>query len=307
MAYPIPPWLNVTPEAFGEAAYKGATIRMERARLAQQAQESMQRAGIAAAELSARAQAQQQANLREQQEMEISRAMHEAQIGLKTRELDQAEQEIGLESMKTQMSVEAATRKSAAQQEAAARIRAGEEPSKVWAELGPAIGLTGAGLAAAVKKPFQFRGAEPVPGRPDLDAIQTSTDQWRVLPKKPEVPESIKGVPVMDEEGNPIRGVFGTPNANGGITVHNIPQPTTGAAIDKLVEQRRQKQAGGGAQSGAPLPAKGGKEAAPKKARPFSSVPQKAKEYLVQHPESASDFDAKYGEGMAEIILGPGH
>jgi hypothetical protein len=234
--YPIPPWLDVQPAQFGEAAYKGATIRMERARLAQQAQEANQRAGIAAAELSAKMSAQQQAALREQQEAEIQNALEQAQLGLKTRQLDQAEQEINLAERDFGMKLDIATRKSAAQQEAAARIRAGEDPSKVWAELGPQAGITGSGLPALMKKPFSLQGAQDIPGLKDYKAVQTSPDQFRIIPPRTGTTDAIKSVPVLDDNGNPLPNVRGVPNASGGTTVIHLPQESTASMTSKLIE-----------------------------------------------------------------------
>jgi hypothetical protein len=216
------------------------------------------------------AKAQEEESLRKQHEAEVSHQYEQAQIGLRARSLDQEQQAFEHE-------VSMAAMKSAAQQQAARRISAGEDPTKVWSELGPQLGLTGAGLANVLKQPFRFTGAQPVPGRTDLDAIQTGPNQFRIMPKQAKVPTSIRSLPILGADGQPIRGVFGTPGPNGIPRIHNIPTMSDAEAAMEMIKLKAGKA---GSESALPTAA-----AAPAGPSLSAQKAQRANELANENPD----------------------
>lgn len=119
-----------------DAAQHAQAIQLQREKLAQDAQQ-------AEMELMAKQQAAQQQQLRQQQEMEIEKAYKQAQIGLRQREVDESAKVL---EFKTQQ----AAQHTLIQQTAQQRIARGEDPQKVWQELGPQAGV---GLPAGLFRP----------------------------------------------------------------------------------------------------------------------------------------------------------
>lgn len=244
-SYPIPPWLAVSPADFGSAAAKGAEIRLQRARLAEEARQANLRASMASAELSARTQAAQQQAQREAVEQQFQQQLQQAQLGLRTRQLDQAETSMNLD-------IQTAGRKMQAQMEAQQRIAAGEPPAKVWAELGPAAGVTGSGVASLIRTPMQQGAAKPIEGLPGYKSFETSSGHFQVIPES-SVPNEIRTIPVIGPDGQPMTGTYGVPGGPGRpATVHNVPQEKESDAIGKLIQQRQQKK-GGAAETKKPI------------------------------------------------------
>lgn len=173
MEYPIPPWLHgVSPGEIGQlyqnAQRAGAQIQMEQQRLSQESQQAQMA-------LQAKQEAAKQDQMRQAQQMQIEKAYHDSEIGLRKSQLEQTQKEL---QQKTQIAAQTFQAKQQAQQ----RIAAGEDPQKVWMELGPMMGVTGAGLANLAKKPVQFGGATSVEGLPeDWKAVQTGAGSRRII------------------------------------------------------------------------------------------------------------------------------
>lgn len=220
--YPIPPWLhgnNPTELAALAQAGQKASIQfgMERQRMQQQQQ-------MAEMELVAKQAAQEQAQMRQAQELQVEKAYKDASLGLRQQELAQQEQRINSQ-------VKVASQKAMAQAEASRRIAAGEDPSKVWMEMGPMLGAPASSMAALAggQTPMNYPGAQTIEGLPEdlFKGVQTGP-RTRAIVRLPQKFEgsSVSSVPVTDENGEPIEGVFGVPNATGGVSIHNVPKKT---------------------------------------------------------------------------------
>ncbi len=232
MPYPVPPWLGVSPPDFGRAAAEGAGIRVQKARIAEEARQANMRASMAAAELSAKQQQQQAALAKEQTDAEFQRQFQQTQLGLHERQLDQEEQRI------TQ-TVQQASQKFAVQQQAAERIRGGEEPSKVWAELGPMIGMTGSGMNAILRgRTGGPPSAEDVPGLPGYVRLERSPGNYQFI-RKATIPDAIRTIPVVSPTGETNKDFFGVPGASGVATVHPVHHATEGEALQETLRQKQ--------------------------------------------------------------------
>lgn len=159
--YPLPPWLHgVSPEAIGTlysgGMRLGASIAQEQAQeafTAQQAAQQMayhqqqlqQEKELAIMRADAQAKQQAQANAMAQQRIEMERAYHDQRIGIEQQKAAEAQQAL---TAKAQL----AARQFDAQQRAARRISAGEDPAKVWLEEGPAAGQIGSTMGAAAMR-----------------------------------------------------------------------------------------------------------------------------------------------------------
>lgn len=77
----------------------------------------------------------------EQQQLEISKAYHDAQVGMQMQRLEEAKK---VNEWKMQKFAQQAQ----VQMQARQRIASGEDPTKVWMELGPEMGFTGSGQAS---------------------------------------------------------------------------------------------------------------------------------------------------------------
>lgn len=272
MAYPIPSWLEVTPAQFGSAAAQGAEISLGRARLQEEARQANMRMAMQGASLAAESKAREDEMRRKEQEAAISHQYEQAQIGLRTRAQQQAEEEFGFTVQQTAL-------KSAAQREAQARIQAGEDPSTVWRELGPQAGITGAGLTGLTRKQFTPGLPFGIPGLPGYTGIMTSESAMRLLPERAAMPTEIKGVPVRNPSTGKIEeGMIGFESPSGGYTVHNIPQESSGAVFRKVMESKMAR-----GESGAPAPTS-----------QKALTPEKAAEYLEK-----AGYDRARAEQMA--------
>jgi hypothetical protein len=178
----LPPWL--TPQAaqgYGDLAAEGfktgATIANERARLAQEAaqhgMEMQQRQQEFQQKTAAEQEAAQQAGLVEQQKIQIDKATKDAELGLR-------QQDLALKQKDFEQQTQQAAALSAVQQQATKRIAAGEDPQKVWMELGPQMNMTSAALSKLITPPFKPGTAAQIPNDPTHQLIQTGPNAWHV-------------------------------------------------------------------------------------------------------------------------------
>lgn len=150
VSYPIPPWLvPASPEQLAglqlSAQAKGAELAMQRQRLAQESQ-------MAEMRLAAQREEANRDALRQQQQMEISNAYHQATLGLRKAELDQEQQKLNftIQTMGQKMQAQRDI-----QTEAADLIAGGmpEEEAYIKANLRHAaqLGMSGGGIASLAR------------------------------------------------------------------------------------------------------------------------------------------------------------
>lgn len=230
--YPIPPWLNVSPSDFGAAAARGAEISLGKARIAEEARQANMRSAMAASELAARREQEQQQSKRQEQELAYQKAYQDSQLGLRQQQLDREEAQF-------QMEVKTAAEKSQAQQEAQARIRAGEDPTKVWMDLGPSLGMTGNAMATLARKPPNLGEVTPIDiGGKKAFGVRTGANNMRLVIPPPEAQTNVQSVPVIGPHGEEIPGMIGVPGP-GGTRIHNIPKETGAESLQKTIEARK--------------------------------------------------------------------
>lgn len=239
----IPPWMEVTPSQFGDAAARGAQLSLGRAQLAEDARQANMRAAQASAALAAEAKAREDEMRRKDQEAQISHQYEQAQIGLKTRALNQAQEQFDFETQQ-------AARLANVQLEYRRRVASGEDPVKVGSELGPMMGLTGAQLANIMKGAPKLGENVPV-NVPGMTGVRTSAERIQLVPTGQEPGGPLKTDVVLNPiTGQPIPTMFAVPGASGRRNVHTIPQQSDAAIAAAMINQR---QGGGAAESALPV------------------------------------------------------
>lgn len=178
---PMPPWLGpAAAQGWGDLAARGAQLQLERARI--------QQSGINAnIEANARREAQQAESNRQQQQIQYSKAYHDAELGLRQQAIDNQEQ-------KLQQQVKSVATKSAAMMRISSRIAAGEDPSLVYMQEGPAAGMTADALMRAGEA---GKNAAFVPSTVTKDGVtfaKVSPGRFTVV-KPPTDTETIRQVP----------------------------------------------------------------------------------------------------------------
>lgn len=238
MDYPLPPWLSPNAaQGWGglalDAAKSRANIQMERDRLSQQAatasMEAQQRSQETAQANQAKAQQLDYEHTMEQQKIAIETQYKQQQIGLQTQDLELAQKKFDAQTQQ-------AAQMALVQHTYAKRVAAGEDPQKVIMELGPEMHLPPAALVQALKKPFSMGATVPVPGHPELDGVQTSPNNFRLIPKAPTIATNAPAaIPVPGENGEPI-GHWVIP-PGGGKAHWQVSQKTGGQAeMDALIK-----------------------------------------------------------------------
>lgn len=135
----MPSWLRGnTPGELGQLAHAGATLQVQKARLAQQARQEQAQMAMHADQIA-------QSRAQEQAQLETEKAYRQIQTTLKQRQLDQASQMI-------QARTQAAAQKFQAQQEYQRAIESGMDPERAILEFGPAMGQSASSVAIAMNK-----------------------------------------------------------------------------------------------------------------------------------------------------------
>lgn len=249
-----------------DAAQHAQAIQLQREKLAQDAQQ-------AEMELMAKQQAAQQQQLRQQQEMEIEKAYKQAQIGLRQREVDESAKVL---EFKTQQ----AAQHTLIQQTAQQRIARGEDPQKVWQELGPQAGV---GLPAGLFRPPTATGTSAMPTEFDRDPNKSYITRGGayIPPVKPSPSELMTETEVIPATKGRAEIPETTEGGFLGIGAHKVPAvPAVPATSARRITRH--------------IPV-----AKTRKSKPS----QPAIDYLLDHPKTRDAFDAKYGSGMAENYL----
>lgn len=150
-SYPFPPYLGQSPDVAGQymaGVHAGSQIAAQQAQL----QMESQRMQVQIAE---QQRSEEMSAQRQQQQLEMQKAYHDQMAQLRQQQLAEQKQRVDLATQQ-------AGRRFQAQQTYQQRIAQGEDPSRVLMEIGPQMGMTGAGMADLAKP----RG-EPVPVPPD--------------------------------------------------------------------------------------------------------------------------------------------
>lgn len=193
----IPPWLKpAEPVASFLPARQMAWNAIGQIAEIQQKQQALDEAARHTdMELQMERERTQASMLQHQQSLEIAKAYHDAQIGMRRAELAEAQK-------MTQMKLTQFAQESAAKQQAAQRIASGEDPAKVYMELGPMFDAPGAAQAAAMRaaRPPLQAGLPPIFNDPKTGAsfwVDQHTGTTHQVVPHAQVPEN---KPVMDLE-----------------------------------------------------------------------------------------------------------
>lgn len=215
-----------------QSAATGANIAAELALGRERIQASMVQANMEAA---SKAQALQMQALRADQELKIQQAQQQAVLGLKQRELDQAQEIVNLKAQ------DAANRFAASQQyqqEAQALMQGGMEPDRAFMQaamkFGPQMELPGSAYSQVFRQEngeggADFGAAAPVEGLPDdYRQVQTGPASRRII----RLPESI------EDEGGEGREIPGLPGKREyGGKVYTVKEPRELIRMEKRLER----------------------------------------------------------------------
>lgn len=184
MAYPLPGYLERPADLAGNmlAGFQaGASVARAQAELAQQAQHTE-------IQLAAQERQAQRDQVRQQQVLEMTKAYHEATLGLRKQQLDDAAKRVNLATT-------SAARKFQAQQQydqyATQLIQSGtpetEAYGKAALKFGPMMGMASGPMAAALKPPRTLGDvqASQIPGIPGNILTRPGDNRWQyVAPAK---------------------------------------------------------------------------------------------------------------------------
>lgn len=255
MAIPIPQWLEPSAaQGWGDIAAKGQQLQLERARIQQQGV-------IANMEAQSKREQQQAESARQQQQIQYEKSYRDAQLGLQQQEQDLKQQQF-------QQQVKNAATRSAAMMRISQRIAAGEDPSRVYMEEGPAAGATADTLMKS------NRGAAFIPktitGNQGAQYTELSPNHWKITGNVFDQPKG-KAAPMDSTTVRQVLNPNYTPGGN---------QPQFISLTNKTT-----RTPAGQAQANEPT--------------------QKDIDHLIANPDVADLFNKEFGEGAADEFLKP--
>jgi transcriptional regulator with XRE-family HTH domain len=296
----LPPWLDVSPAQFGQAAAEGARLRLERAQLQQSAAESAARLGMEQQRLAdSERQAAMDNQIRQQQiaanfqraqtQTAMTQAYRQAMIGLGRQRLD------ATVARTIQAHQTAAALLNQRQQVAAYKTA---HPDATTAELMSLFPGVPPNYIAALDK-------------------STAPKEVQATAKLPDDAGSVRGTPAQ------IYSLLGTNTpaalqpetapatpAAPAASVPAMPANTTPFNEYLASLNKTAAPAGGTGFIGTPgganqfvNPAAAFQAAASTAPQTTAKIPQAAIDYLTKNPAAAAQFDAKYGQGASRQYL----
>jgi hypothetical protein len=264
-SYPIPAWLS--PEAahgYGElagAASRAAqSAQLQREQMAQESSRAAMQAQMEQQRLAQQAQQQQQQlaqaakihsdtlnqNLLVQsQKIAIDQAYKNSIIGLKAQDSDLKDKEF-------QEKTKQAAGRFAATQSFQKAILPPEQGGEGMAPqdaalkyMAPFMTPDAAGRMATIPAPFKIGAPEAIAGHPDLDALQTSRNGYKIIPKPPATATNAPtAVPITDENGQVI-GHWAQP-PGGGKPQRIAQTKTKNSGLEDALKAYQAQKSGGG-------------------------------------------------------------
>lgn len=222
-SYPLPPWLQPRgtdpASAFISAFHAGASVAGERARLQMQAQEFSTKLAVQQQQL-------EQESMRREQQLEITKAYHQAEVGLKQQQLDQAQQRVNL-------SAKTAAERFAAQREYDGLVQSGTSPDEAALKVGPRLFGSMSGFGA-VANAVRERKMPFVPTKMNVggtEMIQESPKRWAQVPATAQGGNLASSV--IGPDGKPVVGIVADPRGHW----HNVPRGTSTMGIRNLMNK----------------------------------------------------------------------
>lgn len=236
--YGFPPHLARAQETPVEALSRGIQLSMQARQMEQQAQ--LQREANA---ISAQVKLEEMAaeNRRAEQRVLVDKAYNDAIVSVR-------QQEAETRAADLQRKMQEASSRYAIQAQAQRRIQAGEDPARVWMELGPSLSgsLAGAGPLAKALQPVK----PVVPEVFDIKGdkfYRSGRDRFTWM--KPQATATgipltnggVQAVPVWMPGTTNIaaKGMVGVPTTRGGYTVRNLPTTDVSVARSRMQQLER--------------------------------------------------------------------
>lgn len=300
----VPPWLDVSPSLFLQAGEKGADlgeedkrIQLEAAQMAAQSGEANQRNQLAGAQLGLSRDEQLAANALKRDELQLS---------VQQQQQAQQQQAAALALKQQQM------------QQDYGLAQNDQDIKAAQVVLGNQLGQERAGTAEDRAKTYAEQAATALLRQQDLKKYQdeiASVRQQLADKVKPDNAVTVKTatgdtMKMTKEEYSAYERALAKWKASAAAATvpgrlwGSNPMPLSDYAA-KNPEPQPQDFIGGAAPAAAALVQGKGTNAALTGATtaPTPKIPAAAIAYLQAHPDAAADFDAKYGEGMADTYV----